>query len=80
MALSAFDDRSHPPARDDLQEVLGESIELWDEFVHHISEAHEEGRGIRTPVATRDDLLGRAAVGRLQDGDVARAQCPETLE
>ena len=40
MALSAFDDRSHPPADADLRAVLGDAAELWDELIRHVRETH----------------------------------------
>ena len=41
MALSAFDDKSQPPARGDLEETLGGAIEQWDQLIRKIGENHE---------------------------------------
>ena len=36
MALSAFDDKSREPSRDELAEVLGQAIELWDQLIANV--------------------------------------------
>jgi hypothetical protein len=40
MAMSAFDDRSRQPSREELRTVLGASAELWDALVEQVGKAH----------------------------------------
>jgi hypothetical protein len=40
MALSSFDDKSHPPKPAELKKVLGKSAGLWDELVSHVTGSH----------------------------------------
>lgn len=40
MALSAFADKSRPPERAALDQVLGASAGLWQELVSHVTERH----------------------------------------
>jgi hypothetical protein len=39
MALSAFDDKSHPPTEKELAEVLGKTHSLWIELRDHVASA-----------------------------------------
>lgn len=36
VALSAFDDKSRPPAPDELAEVLGQALRPWDDLIAHV--------------------------------------------
>jgi hypothetical protein len=40
MALSAFDDKEHPPAHDDLIAVLGKSAARWDAVIDDLRERY----------------------------------------
>jgi hypothetical protein len=40
MALSAFDDESHPPEPGGLEAVLGWSAGLWDDLVAHVAASY----------------------------------------
>jgi uncharacterized protein YdhG (YjbR/CyaY superfamily) len=40
VALSAFDEESHPPEPGGLEAVLGQSADLWDQLVTHVAEAY----------------------------------------
>ena len=40
MALSAFDDKSRPPAPDELAEVLGQALRPWDDLIAHVEETY----------------------------------------
>lgn len=75
MALSAFDDKSRPPAPGELAEVLGEKaaqaaheMDLPDSVLPLIDAAprYAEGRGIRLPVVTGDDLAAVRALAALK--------------
>jgi len=37
MALSAFDDKEHIPAKDEVSAVLGDTASLWDELISRIA-------------------------------------------
>jgi len=41
MALSAFDDKAHPPSAIDLEAVLGRASARWDELKTHLSSAYD---------------------------------------
>ncbi len=38
MALSAFDDRDHPPTSHDLHDMLGRTAACWDELRTHLAD------------------------------------------
>lgn len=40
MALSVFDDRTHPPTAEDLRRTLGKAAPLWDRLIAEMAEAH----------------------------------------
>jgi hypothetical protein len=40
MALSALEDRSHPPEPGELEAVLGKSAELWQQLIAHVGAAY----------------------------------------
>ena len=40
MALSAFDDKTHPPTAEDLRRTLGKAAPLWDRLIAEMAEAH----------------------------------------
>ena len=40
MALSAFDDKHHPPGPEDLEVVLGKAGAHWDDLLHHLHEKY----------------------------------------
>jgi hypothetical protein len=40
VALSAFDDKSHPPQADDINQILGAAARFWQEIIAHVSETH----------------------------------------
>lgn len=40
MALSAFDDKRHPPGPEELELVLGKAIAHWDDLLRHLHEKY----------------------------------------
>jgi hypothetical protein len=43
MALSAFDDRAHPPGEDELRAVLGTSAARWSDLIEHVTSKFPPG-------------------------------------
>jgi hypothetical protein len=37
MALSAFDDKSHPPQPDEIHQIFGSTAKLWQAIISHVT-------------------------------------------
>jgi signal transduction histidine kinase len=40
VALSIFDDKSHPPQPDEINRILGSTAKLWQAIISHVTESY----------------------------------------